>query len=160
LLLIDVNAAVACGCAEVPSRIGMGMYSFPRGERLSSRKAIDRLFQEGKVIKAYPMNVFHMPVEGQQMPLAALMAAPKRRLRHATDRNRVKRLMREAYRLNRHALREVCADAGVQVALAFVHIGKADPDHEVVTQSMRTALARLAELYQPDIDTKKNDGNE
>lgn len=138
----------------------MGMYSFPRSERLSSRKTIDRLFQEGKVIKAYPMNVFHMPVEGQPLPLVVLMAAPKRRLRQATDRNRVKRLMREAYRLNRLALRDVCADAGVQVALAFVHIGRADPDHKVVTQSMRTALAQLAELYAPAIDIKNNEGNE
>jgi len=106
------------------------------------------------------MNVFHMAVEGQPLPLAALMAAPKRRLRHATERNRVKRLMREAYRLNRHALRDVCAEAGVQVALAFVHIGKADPDHRAVTESMRNALARLAELYQPAIDKKRNDGIE
>ena len=67
-----------------------------------------------------------------------LIVAPKRRLRHAVDRNRAKRQMREAYRLQKHIL-----TTPVQIALVWIADGLA-PSHRV-HEAVRRILSRVAE---------------
>ena len=70
-------------------------------EKLKNKERITQLFEEGKVLKAYPLKLIYLRVEEQDVSIKAGVAVPKRNFKSAVKRNRIKRLMREAYRLNK-----------------------------------------------------------
>lgn len=79
-----------------------GNHSFPRTERLKSTKIIERLFLEGRKVKAFPMVVRYMDTPlPEAVPCQAMVSVSKRAFKRAVDRNRIKRLMREAWRLQK-----------------------------------------------------------
>ena len=84
--------------------------SFPRRERLKSKKRIARLFEQGKGGFVYPVRYVLLDdsaeesVAGKDRSLSVLIAVPKRHHKRAVERNLLKRRMREAYRLNKQAL--------------------------------------------------------
>lgn len=82
------------------------MFTFHKTERLCSQKLIEDLYRTGKRFTAFPITVHWKIIKSAptQSPAQVLIVAPKRRLRHAVDRNRVKRIMRESYRLQKHRL--------------------------------------------------------
>ena len=97
---------------------------FKKEERLSSRTLIDFLFQEGNYsAKVYPIRAVFMSTENhQQEGVSVLISVPKKRLRHAIDRNRVKRQLREAYRKNKHTLTEQVRQSGKGLAIVFIYV--------------------------------------
>lgn len=79
--------------------------TFKKGEKLKSRKLIEQLFIEGKRLKSFPIQLVYLPVEHDSDYLVqAGFSVPKRRFKKAVDRNKIKRLMREAYRLQKHLI--------------------------------------------------------
>lgn len=78
-------------------------------------------------------------------PVSILVSVPKKRFHHATDRNRMKRLIREAYRLNKHILWEALEEKDYRLAVAFVCITDTLPTFHTVNKSMKKALVRMAE---------------
>ena len=84
--------------------------SFPRRERLKSKKRIARLFEQGKGGFVYPVRYVLLDdsaeesVAGKDRSLSVLISVPKRHHKRAVERNLLKRRMREAYRLNKQSL--------------------------------------------------------
>ncbi len=78
-------------------------------------------------------------------PVSILVSVPKKRFRHAVDRNRMKRLVREVYRLNKHILWEALAEKDFRLVLAFVCITDTLPTFRAVEKSMKKALIRITE---------------
>lgn len=119
-------------------------FKFPKQEKLSSRKEIDRLFKEGRAFLAYPLRVqysFHGFEE--DVPARALFSVPKRRFRRAVMRNRLKRRTREAYRLNKAGLFDVLRNSRTSARVAFIFVGQEEVDYHVIEKGMKKALARL-----------------
>jgi ribonuclease P protein component len=83
-----------------------GVFTFGKKERLSQRAAIERLFNEGKSFSVPPFRVFYITAPKAAAPVQILIAVPKRKYKRAVDRNKLKRLIREAYRLNKAVLTE------------------------------------------------------
>lgn len=84
-------------------------YTFPKEEKLCGELRIAALFREGDAQIAYPLRACWrlLPMaEAAESPIyiKVMMSAPKKKLHRANKRNRAKRLMREAYRLQKHAL--------------------------------------------------------
>lgn len=79
-------------------------FGLKKAERLCGKKAIDALFAgtDSKSLSAYPIRIVFRPTE--EAGIRILVSVSKKRFRHAVDRNRVKRQLREAYRLNKHIL--------------------------------------------------------
>lgn len=76
-------------------------------ERLTSKKQIRLLFQEGGSWKFFPIKVFYIQQEKEAGKLSChrvLFAVPKRNIPLATHRNKIKRWLREAYRIHKHIL--------------------------------------------------------
>lgn len=96
--------------------------TFRKQERLTGRDAIAALMKEGKAMNDAPMRLIGrpMPLVSPAHPAQVAFAIPKRYVRHATDRNRIRRQMREAYRLQKEQWYEPLRAAGVQCALLFV----------------------------------------
>ena len=77
-------------------------YSFPKSCRLKSSLRIKKVVQQRRCVFSFPVKCFYDIVSADGLKVAVIV--PKKRFQHATDRNRVKRVLREAYRLNRHQL--------------------------------------------------------
>ena len=103
-------------------------YVLPRRSILRGRKKFDRLFAEGKTLRAGDLLLRWYLVDAEEIeakggaagPLAAFVVA--KRYGRAVDRNRVKRLMREAWRLQRPGLVEQL-DESARLEIAIVWIG-------------------------------------
>ena len=96
---------------------------FPKAEHLCSRRLMERLHAEGHRLMVFPYKVQWVEEPKLKVPCQVLIVAPKRKLRHAVDRNRIKRLTRECYRLHKdilyRALRE--NDKRILLSLSYVH---------------------------------------
>lgn len=128
-------------------------YALAKSERLTSQLVIEKIFAGGNAsMAAFPLRIVYMQMErsgeeeATKTPLASiLVSVPKKRFRHAVDRNRMKRLIREAYRLNKHILWEALEGKDFRLALAFVCITDTLPTFYTVNKSMKKALTRIAE---------------
>ena len=103
---------------------------------------------EGGVSKSFsifPIRVVYMPVEQGEAPASILISVSKRRFKRAVKRNRVKRQIREAYRMNKHGLLAVLTEKKCRLAVAFIYLSDQLVDSSVIEDRMKTALARIAE---------------
>ncbi|WP_235004499.1 ribonuclease P protein component [Aequorivita antarctica] len=112
---------------------------FPKSQKLKSAKTIENLFLEGKTHSKFPIKLFFLQKEDMETSLAAF-AVPKRNFKSAVDRNRVKRQLREAYRLNKHILEEI---HGKKFVMLFLFLGKVKPQYAEVEKAMVKLLKKL-----------------
>ena len=84
-------------------------FSYPKSEKLKSKKTIDLLFSKGKSVSKYPLRLVYVESdfdisENSAQKIKMGVSVSKKYFKHAVDRNYFKRLLREAYRLNKHLL--------------------------------------------------------
>ena len=115
-------------------------FRFPKTEKLKSKKTIERLFTEGKSVTKYPIKVLYVYNENIESTKAGF-SVPKRNFKKAVDRNRIKRQMREAYRINKHLLN---SDNGSKYALMFLYINKEKETYESINRSMCSLLNKIS----------------
>ena len=117
-----------------------------KAERLNRKKVIEKMFAGGsRSFSLFPLRVVWMPVEDLGAPVSILVSVSKRRFKRAVKRNRVKRRVREAYRLNKQPLQEVVEQTGCPVAVAFIYLSDRIAGSDVIAARMRTALQRISE---------------
>lgn len=119
-------------------------FTLGKHERLKSRKLLEQLFREGSSFFIHPIKVYYqfsaLPLSG---PLQAGFGVSARVFKKAVDRNRIKRLMREAYRLQKPMLLEAVKLSEPKLAAFFLFVGKELPEYEVVKKKMASVLERL-----------------
>ena len=125
----------------------MSALRFPKKEKLTHRKLWDAIFSGGSRLKEYPFRLYFLktPLPGKA-PVQVGFAVPARKFRRAVDRNRIKRLMREAYRLEKPVLFNNTIGG---YAFVILYLGKDVPDF----QGTRRAMKKLIEKF---IDHEKN----
>lgn len=115
-------------------------------ERLSRKKIIEKLFAGGsRSFSIFPLRVVWLPVEELDVQASLLVSVSKRRFKRAVKRNRVKRQIREAYRLNKQPLLEALAEKDFRLALAFIYLSDELVDSTVIAEKMKIALVRIVE---------------
>lgn len=99
--------------------------TFGKHERLTNRRLIERLFASGRAYKLYPLMLLVLPLEDEaDSEVQLLVSVSKRNFKRAPDRNRLKRLIREGWRCNKHDLYKQLSATGLNVAAAYVFIGR------------------------------------
>jgi ribonuclease P protein component len=127
-------------------------YILGKNERLKSRKEIEQLFTVGKSFSLFPFKVIyknHAADEKQSTNKDRLKAAfsiSKRHFKKASDRNRIKRLMRETYRLQKMELQNQLRQSNVGLTVFILYVSGELPDYEVMFSKMNIVLARLQKI--------------
>jgi ribonuclease P protein component len=121
-------------------------YTWTKAEKLKSRKRIDQVFKEGRHFSVFPFKVFYLVTAGVghvAAPVQAGFGAGSRHFKKAVDRNRIKRLCREAWRLQKNSLIDQLRPKGVSMAVFFIYTGKDLPEYQMVTGKIGVILQKL-----------------
>lgn len=129
----------------------MPKFTFKRAERLKSRKTIGRMFKDGQSFGVYPLRLLWLRPEEPRgdSPVQFTVSVPKRSFKLAVDRNRIKRKVREAWRLNKHWLYSKLEDEEGQYAFMVLYTGKEDFPYEQIETAMRTINQRFLKKKSP-----------
>ena len=117
-------------------------YFLKKEDKLKSRKAIDDLFKNGKTFSNFPFKIIWLPAN-QSATLQAGFAVSSRNFKKAVDRNRIKRLVREAWRLQKNDLQDQLKQKDKSLSVFFVYIGRELPLYDQVYSSVGGVVKRL-----------------
>lgn len=121
----------------------MTSWKLPRSYRLRSRKQIQYLFKKNQSYSIYPIRLVYVlhPLESDvQQKFKVAFSCSKKRFKRAVDRNRIKRLMREAFRLRQHELTEV---AEHQYQIMFIYTGKEILEFSAIDRRIGQLIRKL-----------------
>lgn len=113
-------------------------FSYNKIEKLKSKKLIDKLFNEGRSINVFPLKLVYLETGLEDtVPVKTGVSVSKRYFKNAVDRNRIKRLLRETYRLNKP---ELFNKITTQYAFMILYIGKTGTDFDPLNKKMKVLL--------------------
>ena len=123
-------------------------------ERLDKKKIIEKMFAGGsRSFSVFPLRVVYLPVEELEADASILISFSKRRFKRAVKRNRVKRQIREAYRVNKHELLNILVERKCRLAIAFIYLSDQLVESSIIEDRMRIALVRITEkMATPNTD--------
>lgn len=121
----------------------------PKEQRLHSKKAIDDLFDNGKGFFIYPFRVIPLksPSEGEQPMTRMLISVSKKRFHRAVKRNRVKRLVREAWRKNKSLLDALCIEKSCIFDVALVYSATVILPYSNIERTIKRVFETLEKDY-------------
>jgi len=126
----------------MPKRFGL-----PKSERLKSRKQIDALFAGGKSFAQFPIRVsYQLSSAAEKSGLQIGVTASKRYFKKAVDRNRIKRLLREAYRLQKGDVLLQLKTAQKSGIVFFIYTDKTIVSFITIKEAMAKCLKRLSSI--------------
>ena len=121
-------------------------YTFKKEEKLKSRKTIEELFKEGKSFSIFPFRILWNIHDKNSSPLQTGFAVSSKNFKKAVDRNRIKRLMREAYRLQKNDLQNQLTKQQKYIVVFFIYVGNELPEYALIFEKTKTVLNRLIKL--------------
>lgn len=126
-------------------------YHFPKNEKLKSKKIIDHLFKSGQSKVFFPVRVVWDYGElTEKVPAQCTVSVSKKNFSNASDRNRLKRQVRETYRLNKKLLFPVLEEKETQLAIMILYVGKDFTNFSEINRQTRRALTFISKKIQAD----------
>ncbi len=119
---------------------------FGKAEKLKSRKVVEELFARGKSLNVFPIRIFYkfLPLPADEKTVLQVgVSVSKRNFKRAVDRNRIKRLLRETYRLQKRELIEVLKVQRRIGYVFFIYTDKQMPQYPIVFDTMSKCLEVL-----------------
>lgn len=120
-------------------------YKFRKEEKIIGENRIDSLFVEGESFVAYPLRVVYLKKElSLPSSISVLVSVPKKRIKSAVKRNRIKRQVRESYRLNKHYLKAIRESTDHHLDIAFVFVKEELVKFSIIEKGMKKGLTEIA----------------
>ena len=116
-------------------------HKLPKSEKLHSFGAIRRLFTEGRGGFVYPLRYVVYAEGAEEMSAEILFSTPKKFLKRANRRNKVRRRMREAYRLNKQLL--LSSETPRQIQAALIYSSKEVVDYKTIENATKRILENI-----------------
>ncbi|MCK5824112.1 MAG: ribonuclease P protein component [Ichthyobacteriaceae bacterium] len=117
-------------------------YTYGKKDKLKLRKLIGEIFESGSSISSYPFRVFYKKTKLETDVIAQVgVSVSKRNFKHAVDRNRIKRLMREGYRLEKYNLLDNIKE---EVAVMVIYTQRKELDQKLIQEKTKKMLIKLA----------------
>jgi ribonuclease P protein component len=131
----------------------MSLLNFRKNERLAKKKSIERLFHEGASFFIHPFKVYWLitPIE-QDVPAQLLVIVGKRSFKRAVDRNRIRRQIREMYRLNKPGFYRFLGEQHQQCLLTLIYTS----NQHIETQELERKIKFIFRRLENDIEAKVN----
>jgi ribonuclease P protein component len=123
-------------------------YTLGIDEKLKSRKLIEHLFAEGKRVKSFPLQLIYLQIShDSEFPVKVGFSVPKKVVKLAVDRNRIKRMMREAYRLNKYLISENIKEAYI---FMFIYTAKEEPKYADLVEILKKVFVKFLSKIEED----------
>lgn len=127
-------------------------FKFPKDEKLKSKTLIGNMFREGKAVSKYPLKLVYIATDlPKEVAIQAGFSVPKRFFKHAVDRNKIKRFLREAYRFEKHRIAEETSE---NYAFMILYTGKEMPNYDFIKQKMQHLLEKF---IQKELENRSNE---
>ncbi|MBS1573929.1 MAG: ribonuclease P protein component [Bacteroidetes bacterium] len=120
-------------------------FTLGKNERLKSRKLIEQLFKSGKSFNAFPFRVFYLS-QPSLFPLQFGTGVSNRNFKKAVDRNRIKRLTKEAWRLQKNILEESLKANNKSLSVFLIYTQKELPDYKTIYDKTGLILKKLIKI--------------
>lgn len=126
------------------------MEDFPKYERICKDNDIQSLFDQGTGFSCYPYRVVFLfrPIGERPVTCRLLLSVSKKRFHHAVKRNRVKRLIREAWRKNKTELYEFCQQHTISIDVALVYTATVIHPYEEMLRKTSKVVKELIQHYE------------
>lgn len=129
----------------------MPLLIFPKKEKLCGEIRIGKLFSEGNAFIAYPLRiVYQLSEEKSDVPVKILISVPKKKFKKAVNRNRIKRLIREAYRLNKTDFLSAMEKKEINLSLAITYVSDKETDFSKIQEKVTLALSKVLLVLNDD----------
>lgn len=117
-------------------------YTFFKEEKLNDKRLITAIFnRKGASVFKPPILLVYIETQTEgAFPVQVMFSVSKKKFKRAHDRNRIRRLMTESYRLNKHRIYESLNDKNKQYALAFLYLDQVLPDYELVDAKINAGI--------------------
>ncbi|MDP2068612.1 MAG: ribonuclease P protein component [Lutibacter sp.] len=123
-------------------------YTLGIDEKLKSRKLIEHLFAEGKRVKSFPLQLIYLQIShDSEFPVKVGFSVPKKVVKLAVDRNRIKRMMREAYRLNKYLISE---NIKTPYIFMFIYTAKEEPKYADLVEILKKVFVKFLSKIEED----------
>ena len=121
--------------------------SFNKNERLCSKILIDEIFEKGKKQKTFPFIATYLPLKSEDnawdSQVRIVVSVPKRKVKLAAKRNRLKRQIKEAYRLNKSDFYSKLKEKDTNLALFLIYIGKENENYSFIEKKIKVLLTDI-----------------
>jgi len=125
------------------NHIDVKVFSLSKGEKLKSKKLIGELYNNGKSIKVFPLRLTYIQnTFPSDQPVQMGVTVPKRKFKKAVDRNRIKRLMRESYRLEKNI---ILSELDENYVFMISYLANEEWKYESIRKKMTTLLTKFKE---------------
>lgn len=120
------------------------MAKFPSNERIKSKLILEQVYNEGALIKAYPIKIKFLEIDAlTDHTVQIVISIPKRIIKKATARNRIRRQLKEIYRLNKAQLVEKYQTKNKGLALFLIYTGKESPTFGHLENKLKELISKL-----------------
>lgn len=125
-------------------------FTLGKNERLKSRKLIEQLFKSGKSFTTFPFRVYYL-LQPSPFFLQFGAGVSNKNFKKAVDRNRIKRLTREAWRLQKNSLEESLKTNNKTLSVFLIYTQKELPDYKTIYDKTGLILKKLTKIInEPD----------
>ena len=123
-------------------------YTLGKDEKLKSKILIEQLFAEGSHVKSFPFRLVYLPANHfGELPIKIGFSVPKRNIKLAVHRNRIKRMMREVYRKNKDSFNE---NLNQQYIFMLVYMAKDEINYNELELSLKKVCTKFHNKIKED----------
>lgn len=123
----------------------MKQFDFAKNKKLKSRKKIQQLFVQGKYVQVGDIRMLFLE-NGENNSIQCSVGVSSRFFKKAVDRNRIKRILREAYRLQQQILYNNWQNSVKGISLFILYTGKQMPEYKGIYEKTGTALQKMVNI--------------